>query len=115
MSSHAERLTALRKRCDSRIEQHWLDVVEALGLWLPSDGQYAISGHYTRPDLLYREANAAICIDGPPHDAPDQAREDRARTRTLIEAGYLMLRFHQADTWPALFRRHPDLFGVPSE
>lgn len=51
-----------------------------------------------------------------PAAAPDQAREDRARTRVLIEAGYIVLRFHQADAWPALFRRHPDLLGcVPNE
>ena len=52
----------------------------------------------------------------PPHDAPDQAREDRARTRALIEAGYIVLRFRHADASPALFRRHPDLLGfVPNE
>ena len=113
--SRAERLAALRKRCDSRLEQRWLDMVDSLGLRLPSDAQYAIPGHHTRPDFFYREANAAIYIDGPPHDAPDQAREDRARTRALIEAGYIVLRFHHADDWPALFRRHPDLFGAPSE
>ena len=90
-------------------------MVESPGPRLPSDAQYAIPGHYTRPDILYREATAAICIDGPPRDAPDQAREDRARTRALVDADYLALRFHDADAWPALFRRHPDSFGVPNE
>ena len=90
-------------------------MVDSPGPRLPSDAQYAIPGCYTRPDLLYREATATICIDGPPRDTPDQAREDRARTRALIEAGYLVLRFHHADTLPALFRRRPDFFGAPSE
>ena len=113
--SRAERLATLRKRCDSRLEQRWLDRVESLGLRLPSDAQYAIPGHYTRPDFFYREANAAIYIDGPPHDAPDQAREDQARTRALIEVGYIVIRFHHAADWFAVFRRHADVFGVPSE
>ena len=51
--SRAERLAALRKRCDSRLEQRWLDMVESLGLRLPSDAQYAIPGHRTRPDFFY--------------------------------------------------------------
>ena len=59
--------------------------------------------------------NAAIYIDGPPHDAPDQAREGRTRTRALIEAGYIVIRFHYADDWPAVFRRHADVFGTASE
>ena len=113
--SRAERLAALRKRCDSRLEQRWLDRVESLGLRLPSDAQYAIPGHYARPDFFYREANAAIYIDGPPHDAPDQAREDQAKTRALIEVGYIVIRFHHADDWPAVFRRHADVFGEISE
>ena len=109
--SRAERLAALRKRCDSRLEQHWLDMVESLGLRLPSDAQYAIPGHHTRPDFFYREANAVIYVDGPPHDAPDQAREDEAKTRALIEAGYIVIRFHHGADWRAVFRRHPDVFG----
>ena len=53
--SRAERLAALRKRCDSRLEQRWLDMVGSLGLRLPSDAQYAIPGHRTRPDFSTRE------------------------------------------------------------
>ena len=109
--SRAERLAALRKRCDSRLEQSWLDMVESLGLRLPSDAQYAIPGHRTRPDFFYREENAAIYVDGPPHDAPDQAREDEAKTRALIEVGYIVIRFHHGADWRAVFRRHPDVFG----
>ena len=89
--------------------------MESLGLRLPSDAQYALLGHHTRPDFFYREENAVICVDGPPHDAPDQVREDEATTRTLIEAGYIVLRFHHDADWPALFRRHPGLFGAASE
>ena len=113
--SRAERLAELRTRCDSRLEQRWLDLVESLGLRLPSDAQHPVPGHSTRPDFFYREANAAVYVDGPPHDAPDQARDDKAKTRALIEAGYVVLRFHHADDWRAVFRRHADVFGAPDE
>ena len=113
--SRTDRLAALRKHCDSRLEQRWLDQVEALGLRLPSDAQYGIADHRTRPDFFYRETNAAIYVDGPPHDAPGQAREDQARTRALIEAGYIVLRFHHRADWSAIFRRHADVFDVPAE
>jgi len=113
--SRAERLAELRTRCDSRLEQRWLDLVESLGLRLPSDAQHPVPGHSTRPDFFYQEANAAVYVDGPPHDAPDQARDDKTKTRALIEAGYVVLRFHHAADWRAVFRRHADVFGAPDE
>ena len=113
--SRAERLTALRRRCDSRLEERWLDRVDALGLRLPSDAQYRIPQVFTRPDFYYRESNAAVYIDGPPHDTPDQIRDDDRITQSLIEFGYIVIRFHHAVEWLAVFRRHPDVFGVPNE
>ena len=111
--SRADRLAALRKRCDSRLEERWLDQVDALGLRLPSDAQYRIPGYPAQPDFFYRDANAAIYIDGPPHDTPHQIREDDAASKALMEMGYIVLRFHHDDDWLAIFRRHQDLFGAP--
>ena len=113
--SRAERLAALRRRCDSRLEERWLERVEALGLRLPSDAQYRIPAYATQPDFFYREAAAAIYIDGPPHDSPDQVREDDATTAALIEMGYIVIRFHHEDDWLAIFRRHQDVFGELGE
>ena len=70
--SRAGRLQALRQRCDSQLEQRWLDCVDKLGVRLPSDAQYDLPGYFTRPDFFYRDANAAIYIDGPPHDTAHQ-------------------------------------------
>ena len=92
-----------------------LDMGESPGLRLPSDTQYAIPGHRTRPDFFYREANVAVCVGGPPHDSPDQAREDRASTRALIEADHIVIRFHHHSDRLAVFRRHSDAFGAASE
>jgi superfamily II DNA or RNA helicase/very-short-patch-repair endonuclease len=110
--SRAERLGALRKRCDSELEKRWLEQVDNLLLRPPSDAQYLIELCSTRPDFYYREYNAAIYIDGPPHDEPDQIRMDETITQRLMENGYIVIRFHHRDDWNAIFRRHPDIFGT---
>lgn len=111
--SRAERMVALRKRCDSQLEKRWLDLVDKLMLRPPSDAQYLIESCSTKPDFYYSEHNAAIYIDGPPHDEPDQIRNDETITKRLMEMGYIVIRFHHKDDWNAIFRRHPDIFGVP--
>lgn len=111
--SRSERIAALRKRCDSQLEKRWLDQVDSLMLLPPSDAQYLIESCSTRPDFYYAEHNAAIYIDGPPHDEPDQIRNDEVITQRLMETGYIVIRFHHRDDWNEIFRRHPDIFGVP--
>ena len=110
--SRAERLAALRKACDSRLELRWLDRLDALGLRLPSDAQFLIKACSTKPDFFYREYNAAVYVDGPPHDEADQSRDDEAITERLMDAGYAVLRFHHKADWDGIFRRHPDIFGT---
>ncbi|MCC6697944.1 MAG: DEAD/DEAH box helicase [Candidatus Hydrogenedentes bacterium] len=113
MGSRVDRMVALRKLCDSKLEEKWLDLVDTLVLRPPSDAQYLIESCSTRPDFFYREHNAAIYVDGPPHDSPDQIREDEEITRRLIETGYIVVRFHHKANWKEIFQRHPDIFGVP--
>ncbi len=111
--SRGERMAALRKRCDSKLEIRWLDLVDALMLRPPSDGQHLIEACSTRPDFFYREHAAAVYVDGPHHDEPDQMKEDEEITRRLMEVGYAVVRFHHAEDWTAIFRKHPDIFGTP--
>jgi ATP-dependent helicase YprA (DUF1998 family)/very-short-patch-repair endonuclease len=111
--SRAERVAALRKRCDSQLEKRWLDLVDDLMLRPPSDAQVLIESCSTKPDFFYSEHNAAIYIDGPPHDEPDQIREDEDISRRLMEMGYIVIRFHHKADWREIFRRHPDIFGIP--
>lgn len=108
-----ERMVALRKRCDSKLENRWLDKLDSMMLRPPSDAQFLIESCSTRPDFFYREHNAAIYVDGPPHDEPDQIRKDETIIQNLMEMGYIVIRFHHKDDWEAIFRRHPDVFGVP--
>lgn len=88
-------------------------MVDNLMLRPPSDAQYKIPTYFTQPDFFYREHNAAIYIDGPPHDEVDVVREDEGITRALMEMGYIVIRFHHKDDWLDIFRRHPDIFGTP--
>ena len=113
MGSRAERMVALRRRCDSKLETRWLDLLDSLVLRPPSDAQLVIEACSTRPDFFYREYNAAIFIDGPVHDEPDQLREDEEINQRLMWAGYVVIRFHHRADWPAIFRSHPDVFGTP--
>ena len=107
-------MNELRKRCDSKLEQRWLDCADRLGVRLPSDAQYDLPGYFSRPDFFYRDVNAAIYIDGPPHDAAHQISDDDGTTQALIELGYIVIRFHHADDWETIFHRHLDVFGAPS-
>jgi very-short-patch-repair endonuclease len=109
--SREERLAELHRRCDSQLERRWLERLDGLKLRLPSDGQYLIETCSTRPDFYYGDCGAAIYIDGPPHDTPAQIRADEAITTRLMEAGYVVIRFHHQADWEAIFRRHPDVFG----
>lgn len=111
--SRAERMAFLRKRCDSKLEQQWLDLVDTLMLRPPSDAQYLIESCSTQPDFYYREHNAAIYVDGPPHDEADQIRKDEEITRRVMEMGYIIIRFHHKADWTDIFRKHPDIFGTP--
>ena len=79
----------------------------------PSDGQYLIESCKTRPDFYYREHNAAIYIDGPPHDEAGQIRADEEISRRLMEMGYIVIRFHHKADWNEIIRHHPDIFGKP--
>jgi very-short-patch-repair endonuclease len=112
--SRAERMAALRKRCDSQLEMRWLDLIDRLVLRPPSDAQFLIESCSTRPDFYYREHSAAIYVDGPPHDTPDQIRNDEAVTQRLLDMGYIVIRFHHQVDWTEIIRRHPDIFGVIS-
>ena len=113
VGGRAERLAALRMRCDSQLEKRWLDLVDTLQLRLPSDAQYLIESCSTRPDFYYAEHHAAIYVDGPPHDEPAQISQDEVINRRLMETGYIVIRFHHKDNWSEILGRHPDFFGNP--
>ncbi len=109
--SRKERMVALRKLCDSGLEKRWLDLVDEMLLRPPTHAQHLIESCSSKPDFFYKEFNAAVFIDGPPHDEPHQIRADEDVTSRLIEAGYVVVRFHYRADWKQTFARHPDIFG----
>ena len=90
-------------------------MVDSLKLVPPSDAQYLIKACSTRPDFFYGDHNAAIYIDGPPHDEPHQIKKDEEITDCLMEHGYAVIRFHHKDDWKQIFKSHVDIFGEISE
>ncbi len=95
----------------SELEQQWLDYVETHNLRLPSHAQHLIESCHTKPDFFYDGYQAAIYVDGPPHDFPDRAQRDCTQTEAMEDYGYMVIRFHYTDDWPAIFARYPHIFG----
>lgn len=113
--SRSDRMAELRKVCDSGLEKKWLDLVDDLLLVPPSHAQLRLELYFTRPDFFYSDHNTAIYVDGPVHDEAEQMRNDEAINLRLKRAGYVVVRFHYKDDWRAIFKKHPDIFGVPRE
>jgi very-short-patch-repair endonuclease len=109
--SRVDHLDELLRACDSETERRWLKRAHEAQLRLPSHAQFLISACSTRPDFFYHDANTAIFVDGPHHDEPKQKADDERITASLIEAGYLVIRFHHAADWNAIFDQYADVFG----
>jgi very-short-patch-repair endonuclease len=110
-SSRSDHLQHLLRQCGSGLEREWVEHVEANHLRLPSSAQTLIQSYRTRPDFFYAEYQAAIYVDGPPHDFPERATRDQAQTDAMEDAGYVVIRFHHQADWPAIFARYPHIFG----
>ncbi|MHC4063977.1 MAG: helicase-related protein [Planctomycetota bacterium] len=111
VGNREDHLTQMMAMCDSQLERKWLKTLEDHGLRLPTHAQFLIEDCSTRPDFYYEDHRAAIYIDGPPHDELDAKQNDEAITDALMEAGYLVIRFHHRDDWQSLFAKYSDVFG----
>jgi len=109
--SRSEQMQKLWDRCDSELERRWLKLIESKRLSLPTDGQYLITSCSTRPDFYYADAKAAVFIDGPPHDTAETKAKDIEITERLIDAGYIVIRFHHQQDWEQVFTKYRDVFG----
>jgi len=101
--------------CDTQLERRFLDLLRQNGFRRPDRAQYWLPERYSRPDFYYNEGSVCVFIDGPVHDTPQQAEDDRAVRARLGADGYRVLVFHHATTdWAALVRSEPAVFGSPS-
>jgi ATP-dependent helicase YprA (DUF1998 family)/very-short-patch-repair endonuclease len=108
----ARHLAVLRRLCQSSLELKWLAVLEKQNLRLPDAAQELIGLCDTRPDFLYRDAKAAVYVDGPVHDEADVRDKDRDTDDRLEDVGYKPLRFRYDADWQRILEHHPALFGL---
>ncbi|MDA1166258.1 MAG: DUF1998 domain-containing protein, partial [Planctomycetota bacterium] len=109
-----EHLEFLKKQCDSRLEQSWLEYLVARGCHLPTTAQKYYPQCRTRPDFSY-DGHVAIYIDGPPHDFPERQKRDAQQTAAMEDLGITVLRFHHEADWSATIDSHPNIFGHPTD
>jgi ATP-dependent helicase YprA (DUF1998 family)/very-short-patch-repair endonuclease len=108
----ANHLAELKRLCASKLEERWLDFLEANDCRLPSSAQGFIEAAMTRPDFFYDGHNAAIYVDGPPHDHPERQQRDRTQQDRMEDLGYQVIRFGHNDDWAAIARSKPGIFGT---
>jgi len=111
--SRAEHLEQLRNLCGSELERAWLAALEQHTLRLPNHAQYLIAACGVRPDFYYDVDgyHAAVFVDGPHHDDPDQKARDQENDDRLFMAGIESIHFHYQDDWTTIFRDRADIFG----
>jgi hypothetical protein len=102
----------LQRISGSSLEKAWLEYVDAKGYRPPDRGQETIARCNTCADFFYEDWKAAIFIDGPHHDTPQQAEADTVINRCLDAAGYHVVRFPKEEArWAVVFALNADLFG----
>ncbi|MDE2126262.1 MAG: DEAD/DEAH box helicase [Armatimonadetes bacterium] len=106
---------SLLDRCGSQLERLWVSHMDTKGYHLPTDSQKVIDQCATCPDFLYLDHGhqAAIYVDGPPHDFPDRQARDERQTVCMEDQGYIVIRFHHQDNWDEIIAKFPSLFGRP--
>jgi len=109
--SRTEHVTQLSRLAGSELERRWLHFVEEHDHRLPSHGQRLIEACATRLDFFYEAEQAAIYIDGPPHDLPERRARDAVQTECLEDHGYLVIRFGHQEEWAATLAQYPHIFG----
>ena len=109
--SRGEHLEGLKRLCDSRLEERWLDFLEGRGLRLPDRAQVLIEACGTRVDFFYDDEYAVIYVDGPPHQYPERQSRDREQQDALEDAGYTVIRFDVDEYWDDVAAAHRSVFG----
>ncbi len=107
----SEHLVELQRLCGSKIEQDWIGFLEDNNYHLPSAAQQFLQVCQTRPDFFYEQHNAAIYVDGPPHEYAERKLRDAAQTECMDDRGYVVIRFSHKDDWATVLKKYPNIFG----
>jgi len=116
--SRSDLLQHLRNKTDSALERKWLGFLEDNVYHLPDHGQKRIDTPdqgQIQADFYYSKHATAIFVDGPPHDTDHQQEKDKKQTRSLMEMGIKVIRFHHAANWDTISRKYPSIFGQGKE
>jgi superfamily II DNA/RNA helicase len=112
--TRGEQRTRLDDVVESELERQFLSWLGEQGLRLPDRGQVTVTEAKARPDFVYDlpTGPVAVFVDGPTHGTAAQAERDDAAEERLMDCGWMVVRFHQGEDWPAVATRHPSVFGT---
>ncbi|MBM4287361.1 MAG: DEAD/DEAH box helicase [Deltaproteobacteria bacterium] len=99
----------------SSLEREFLDYLYIQKLRLPDFAQFRPDQDvHTQPDFYYkRDRIPGVCIfvDGPPHDNPHQAQQDKQVREALQEKGYRVVVIRHDQPFNDQVSGHTDIFG----
>ncbi len=108
----------LRERTDpaSPLERQFLDYLYEHKLRLPDHAQYQPEADIAaQPDFYYERAGlpgVCVFVDGPAHDAPDQAEHDRQVRQALEDRGYRVVVLRHDRPFQEQVAKEPTVFGT---
>jgi very-short-patch-repair endonuclease len=108
----ATHLEDLLHQAGSELERRWLHWLDTSGYRLPDRAQVFVEACQTRPDFFFEDYQAAIYIDGPPHNYADRQARDLQQTEAMEDYGYTVIRFSHTDDWGQVVARYPHIFGT---
>ena len=84
---------------DVAYEAHYTTAVSGRGIW---------AGKFIDPAMgIVR----AIYVDGPVHEFADRQERDARIEESMVDRGYLVIRFKEYEDWGAKVSKHPSIFG----
>ena len=116
--SYEEQYQWLRERIDpaSTLEREFLDYLYAHQLRLPDHAQYRPDPEVpAQPDFYYeRDGLRGVCVfvDGPTHDAPEQAGLDHRVREALEDRGFRVVVVRFDRTMSEQVQEHAGFFGL---
>ena len=110
--SREAHLAWLRSHVDPRseLEREFLEVLERGNYRLPDEPQKSIREPRCIADFFYKP-NVLVFCDGPAHDEPHQAEEDREIRRELVARGYRVIVIRYDEDLEEQICRYPEIFG----
>lgn len=109
----ASRVTELKKLCDSKLEEEFLDYLLDHDYRIPDHTQKLVSDASCRPDFTYEIPGSmvAVFIDGPHHEDERVALRDSQAESRLEDMGWSTVRIKYDEDWATKLGRYSTVFG----